>query len=427
MTMAAPSEGILLVDDGELDEVAHVLEAEGIAFRRLRGGQIPDEIAPPRDLLIVTPRRVARVRRGSPADAAPGRPLRIIAVEEDSPAMRRRLRRSGLHLLIRLPAAPEIWRLLVARALYRGSERRVDPRVAVGAPVSLVADGEEARSSISTDSTFLIDLSNRGCRLQTTEPVATGETLEFTIPVDGETWCEAGPLTLRGQVRRLVATEDGASSMLAVVFDPEMSDADRTRLTSLINHWASGPRGLDAAGAIGAPAIPPCQLPSLPDLTLDDETDPPIHAASEVRVSLERSPAAQEATSSSDVAQPERREHARGSYESTLLAEKQDGPFVLIGRDLSRGGMRIEPHPDLRIGDRFRLALHGPTSGEPLSVEAEVVRDDGAAGFGLAFDPIDREMARELEKMVACLPDVESLEDGEIAGLGAILSEILVR
>ena len=144
-------------------------------------------------------------------------------------------------------------------------------------------------------------------------------------------------------------------------------------------------------------------------------------------MSLERSPAAQEATSSSDVAQPERREHARGSYESTLLAEKQDGPFVLIGRDLSRGGMRIEPHPDLRIGDRFRLALHGPTSGEPLSVEAEVVRDDGAAGFGLAFDPIDREMARELEKMVACLPDVESLEDGEIAGLGAILSEILVR
>lgn len=427
MTMAAPSEGILLVDDGELDEVAHVLETEGIAFRRLRGGQIPEEIAPPRDLLIVTPRRVARVRRGSPADARPGRPLRIIAVEEDSPAMRRRLRRSGLHLLIRLPAAPEIWRLLVARALYRGSERRVDPRVAVGAPVALLAGGEEAPSSTSTDSTFLIDLSNRGCRLLTTEPVAAGETLEFTIPVDGETWCEGGPLTLRGQVRRLVSAEDGVSSMLAVVFDPEMSDADRTRLTSLINHWASGPRGLDPEGVIGAPAIPPCQLPSLPDLTLDDETDPPIHAASEVRVSLERSPAASETTSGGEVARPERREHARGSYESTLLAEKQNGPFVLIGRDLSRGGMRIEAHPDLRVGDRFRLALHGPTSSEPLSVEAQVVRDDGDAGFGLAFDPIDRAMARELEKMVACLPDVESLEDGEIAGLGAILSEILVR
>ncbi len=426
-TPTPPSEGILLVDDGELDEVAHVLESEGIAFRRLRGGQIPDEIAPPRDLLIVTPRRVARVRRGSPADARPGRPLRIIAVEEDSPAMRRRLRRSGLHLLIRLPAAAEIWRLLVARALYRGSERRVDPRVAVGAPVALGSDAAEAPRSITTDSTFLIDLSNRGCRLQTTEPVAAGETLEFTIPVDGETWCESGPLTLRGQVRRLVPSEDGNGSMLAVVFDPAMSDADRTRLTSLINHWASGPRGLDAESVDRAPAIPPCQLASLPDLTLDDETDPPIHAASQVRVSLERSLATADQASSVGVAEQERREHARGRYESSLLAEKQDGPFVLIGRDLSRGGMRIEPHPDLRIGDRFRLALHGPTSGEPLCVEAEVVRDDGAAGFGLVFDRIDREMARELEKIVACLPDVESLEDGEIAGLGAILSEILNR
>lgn len=423
MTMAPPDEGILLVDDGELDEVASVLEAEGLSFRRLRGGQIPEEIAPPRDLLIVTPRRVERVRRGSPADARPGRPLRIIAVEEDSPAMRRRLRRSGLHLLIRLPAGAEIWRLLVARALYRGSERREDPRVVVGAPVALVPETAEAPAP--AESTFLIDLSNRGCRLQTRERVAVGEALELTIPCDGEPWCETGPLTLRGRVRRVAEAEDGASAMLAVVFDPDMPEADRTRLTSLINHWASGPRGLDARSVANAPAIPPCQLPSLPDLTLDDETDPPIHAGSEVRVSLGRTSGPPSMPGETEDAKSERREHARGRYAASLLAERQDGPFVLIGRDLSRGGMRIEPHPDLHVGDRFWLALHGPTSAEPLRVEAEVFRDDGAAGFGVVFDRVDREMARELEKIVACLPDVESLDDGEIAGLGAILSEIL--
>ena len=96
MSIAPKSPGILLVDDGELDEVAHVLDEQGTPYTRLRGGQIPSEVAPPRDLLIVTPRRVDRVRRGSPSDAAPGRPLRIIAVTEDSPAMRRRLRRNGL-------------------------------------------------------------------------------------------------------------------------------------------------------------------------------------------------------------------------------------------------------------------------------------------------------------------------------------------
>ena len=43
----------------------------------------------------------------------------------------------------------------------------------------------------------------------------------------------------------------------------------------------------------------------------------------------------------------------------------------------------------------------------------------------MTFDKVDAETARELEKTVACLPNVESLEDGEIAGLGAILSEII--
>jgi len=66
MSIAPKSPGILLVDDGELDEVARVLDEQGTPYTRLRGGQIPSEVAPPRDLLIVTPRRVDRVRRGSP-------------------------------------------------------------------------------------------------------------------------------------------------------------------------------------------------------------------------------------------------------------------------------------------------------------------------------------------------------------------------
>jgi hypothetical protein len=425
MTMATPTQGILLVDDGELDEVARVLEAEGLPFQRLRGGQIPAEIAPPQDLLIVTPRRVERVRRGSPAEARPGRPLRIIAVEEDSPAMRRRLRQSGLHLLIRQTADSEIWRMLIARALYRGSERRADPRVAVGSPVALDVDASSA--SQADRSTVLVDLSNRGCRLLTPAALSIGDPIEFTIPVDGESWCDQGPLTLRGQVRRVVSESIDSRSMLAIVFDAEMPDSCRTRLTTLINHWASGPRSPNANVMSGAPAIPSCQLPSLPDLTLDDETDPPIQATSEVCVQLGRlgKPGAGSSDADGGPSTSDRRKQARGRYESPLLAERDEGPFVLIGRDLSAAGMRIEHHPDLRLGDRFRIGLHGPTPGEPFLVDAKIVRDDGMEGFGVVFDHVDSDTAAELEKMVACLPDVESLEDGEIAGLGAILSEIL--
>ena len=415
MTVSPTNPGILLVDDGELDEVAAVLDQQGIAYERLRGGQIPAEVPPPRDLLVVTPRRVERVRRGSPADAQPGRPLRIIAVAEDSPAMRRRLRRNGLHLLIRLPASAEIWRLLVARALYRGSERRSDPRVPVGSPVEIAA-GER------TTETVLVDLSNRGCRLQTSADLTVGDPIEFTIPSDGEVWSEQGPLTLSGRVRRLVREPNDDRCMLAVVFDADLDESLRTRLTTLINHWASGPYSIESAIVSGAPAIPACQIDSLPDLTLDDETDPPILATGQVYVELGEASGTKrpEAGDGRD-----RRTQPRGHYPSSLVAEGEEGPFVLIGRDLSAGGMRIERHPDLAVGDHFEIALHGPTPENPIRVRAEIVRDDGPGGFGVVFDYLDRESGAELEKMVACLPDVESLEDGELAGLGAILSEIV--
>lgn len=100
--------------------------------------------------------------------------------------------------------------------------------------------------------------------------------------------------------------------------------------------------------------------------------------------------------------------------------------MVLLGRDLSPAGMRVEAVGELHLGDRFRLALHGPGSTEPALVHAEIVRDDGKDGFALKFCDVDAETTRRIEKFVACLPDVDSLEGGEAGGMGAILSELLV-
>lgn len=414
-TMAStPPARILLIDDGELDEVAKVLEAEGLSYERMRGGRIPADVAPPRDLLIVTPRRVERVRRGSPSGAGPGRPLRIIAVAEDSPPMRRRLRRAGLHLLVRLPADAEIWRLLVARALYQGNERREDPRVAAGSRVAMDVDLPRSEAESAT---LLVDLSNRGCRLRTRENFSVGDPIAFALPADLEAGRKGESFTLRGRVRRIANEAGSDQCMLAVVFDPDLPGKSRSQLAALINRWASGPDSLGETRAAIAPAIPACQLPSLPELTLDDETDPPVPALPEIRVQLadvEENPNA------------ERRSQPRGSYESQVAAEGRDGPIVLLGRDLSAGGMRIERLGLLKLGDRFRVALHGPVPGEPFVVHAEITRDDGDDGFALVFDGVDPATATELEKLVACLPNVESLEAGEAGGLGAILSEILL-
>jgi hypothetical protein len=87
--------------------------------------------------------------------------------------------------------------------------------------------------------------------------------------------------------------------------------------------------------------------------------------------------------------------------------------------------MRIERLPDLAVGDELRLALHGTSLDEPYQLVARVIRDDGEEGLALSFLDVDPSVAEMLEKLVACLPEVESLEESESYGLGAILSEIL--
>lgn len=420
MKAANPATGIVLVDDGELDEVVRVLEAGGIAFDRFRGGQIPERIELPSELLIVTSRRLEHVApvRGRGADTTDSgthadKPMRIVAVADESPALRRRLRRHGMQLLVRLPAQRETWRLLIARALYQGEERRDDPRVATEVPVA--ADRGDA---------LLVDLSNRGCRVQTRAPLAIGDAIRFSIPASALPDSAAGPLALSGRVRR-VATLSGADRRTcAVVFDTSLSRGARQRLTAAINHWASGSAMPGHATAVEGPAIPACRLPSLPDLMLDDETDPPVRARSDVAIELDQestSPDGREMTGSAE----ERRTGPRGAFPSLLRASGEDKTLALVGRDLSAGGMRIERHPGLALGDRLRLTLHGPTLMHPIPLEAAIVRDDAEQGLALAFIGVSAETARALEKLVACLPDVESLVDGELAGLGSVLSEIV--
>lgn len=419
MKSESAATSIVLIDDGELEDVVHVLEAGGLAFERYRGGQIPKRLDAPRELLIVTSRRLEHIAPTRTRGAAPASgPLRIVAVADDSPALRRRLRRHGMQLLVRLPARRETWRLLIARALYQGENRRSDPRIAAEVPIEVDRTGA-----------LLVDLSNRGCRVQTREPLAVGDRIHFSIPGRSLPDPGAGALALSGRVRRVAPLAGSDRRTCAVVFDADLARPIRQRLTAVINHWASSESTGTQGFRVDGPAIPACRLPSLPDLMLDDETDPPVRAGGEVSIDL----AAGSATGAADAADAaraaddanDRRGGPRGAFPSLLRATGGDRSLALVGRDLSAGGMRIERHPALALGDRLRLALHGPTLANPLVLEAAIVRDDGEAGLALAFIGASRETAFEVEKLVACLPDVESLTDGEVGGLGTVLSEIV--
>ena len=406
--MAQPP-GILLLDDGELDGVAELLESFGLCFTRLRGGEVGEDIPPPPDLLIATPRRAPVVRRGSPPGARPGRPVRIIAVEEDSTAMRRMLRRMGFHLLVRLPCDEAIWRLLVRRALYQGDERRIDERVAVGSTVGVRGEHQDAQA-------ILLDVSNRGCRLRSSSPFELGARLSVVLP---ERTTDGPPLGIEGQLVRVAGERDPSGEPIytaAMVFSASLSEEQQCGLGEVINKWSLGPQSV-AGKDQARPPLPACQSSAIPGLTLDDETDPSIEVGETVALEL--------GGSADERPGAERRVQPRGAFHTPISARTEGATQVLMGRDLSAGGMRIERLPDLRVGDHLRLALYGPSRGESFEVSATVIRDDGPEGLALGFDDLHGTNGEDLEKLVACLPDVESLEEGEAHGLGAVISEIL--
>jgi hypothetical protein len=124
-------------------------------------------------------------------------------------------------------------------------------------------------------------------------------------------------------------------------------------------------------------------------------------------------------------AQPERRKDRRADYLQRIEVQSSGETSVLMGRDLSPNGMCVEYFADAEIGARLNLAIYGPSESAPLYVDAEIIRDDGERGIGLRFCDLARESSAQLEKFVACLPAVESLEDGEALGMGSVLAEVL--
>ena len=81
---------------------------------------------------------------------------------------------------------------------------------------------------------------------------------------------------------------------------------------------------------------------------------------------------------------PERRGAERVAYDRRVIARGAGTPLVLLGRDLSSGGMCVETRRALAIGDPLQLALHA--GGEtPLVVQAVVVRRVGESAWALSF------------------------------------------
>ena len=378
----------LLIDDGELDDVFAMLEALGAdPLRHQAVGEegFSDWEKPPR-VVVVSARAAARLTVGTRASESGI--VTIAVAEADSQTLCGMLRRQGFDYVVRRPVHPEALRLLLMRALFRGSERRSEPRLPFGCEVT-------ARWGLRRRPATLLEISSGGCRFLGREAPKPGTRISVRIPpgVSGER-----RLTLRGRVRRSERRRGAApeaSTLVALAFDP-LSQRTRERLERLLAASVTGPPALSRATE---QTSPDAKEPA-PEAGTDDLTE----ATRRV---------------------PRRHPRAAFGHEVVVLDEQlQRARQVLFARDLSVGGARVDPHPDLQVGDRFKLALYDDASSDSVVVDAEVLRDEGDRGLALRFLNTPARTARKIERILERAGEIEQC-DAQGDAHQVIVTEVL--
>ncbi len=362
----------LLIHDGDLADVRALLVSLKIPFVERLGAETAEDRKCRWDLVIASAKRILDLQ--IPHSSSP--PTQIAILSHDARTLRSSLRRTGTTLMVRRPVHPAALRALVLHSLYRGPEKRRAARVNVGAPVRLKL-GWRHREAI------LVDLSVSGCRLMTERPIERGKSfrLEMSAEVGG-----GRALAVEGRVVQCTASADPTLGryVTSAIFHA-VNARLHAHLHAIVAAHAEGPAVCEGAPRIAAPEV----------------TAPTAPPAAE--------PAAEQLTFA-----PDDIEFGQGPLD-------EEAARVLMGRDLSRGGMRVNPNPLLAVGMKLQLAVHAETRELPLILNAVVDRDDGELGLVLRFCDLSAEVSRYLDYVIHALPLVIDDDDDE----GCLITELL--
>jgi hypothetical protein len=364
---------ILLLDDGELDDVRAVLEEVGVDFEQWNKSDLVASPPYPRHLLVTTAAHAISARLRRFPTRTRERAIWIAVATGNSRSQRSAILGAGFDYLVRRPVHPGAFRSLLREVLYRGNEQRLKRRVAVGYTITLRVDGRGAAADA-----LLIDLSPGGCRLLARHPLQRGCELELLFPAEltgTRTFSHRGTVTRSGTGS--LAGGEADESCIGVRFHP-FEKSSRQPMLDLLNTLNSGPATLPEAW-VSAPVVP---------------------------------------------AKPARAQ--RGAYHEEVAIFGVDS-CVLIGRDLSPGGLRVEPHPALTVGSTLRLALAGTTDASQVLVDARVIRDDGENGIALHFDWIEPKGKEPLRALLRRLPAIETASANAKQRSGVVLTSVIPK
>jgi hypothetical protein len=342
---------ILLLHDDELEDIRTLLHEFSFPFVE-RGGD-PTEVdrATEWELIISSQKRLRAFK-----DSKTMQNARCIAViDNDSRKLRSNASSHGVDFVLSRPVHSAALRLLILHCVYRGPEKRRQGRVSAGARV-------QVRSGLLWRDAILADISLRGARLVCDKPVKPGAKMNLFFPSKtGNTQCFN--LTARS-LRTTVATDSSEGHIVAVAFEG-LSPVQGQQLRKVFETFKTGPARLERAKA---------------------------HLAC--------SPTAR---NSEPEERTERRATPRVKFEKHVVTVHDEATRVLLCRDISMGGMRVNPNDTLVPGDKLLVAVHIRSRAEPLLVNARVTRDDGDAGLALEFHDLSKDSADYLKKMVNLL------------------------
>jgi hypothetical protein len=396
----------LLIHDGELADIRNLLEELGTSFVERDGAPTPADGETSWDLVIATPKRMLdfEVPESFPS------PVRIAVLASSARTLRNMLRRETIEFMVQRPFHPVAFRLLILHALYRGAEKRKVSRVTIGALIRFRIGWRWRRA-------ILMDLSARGCRLLSSDRVRCGDRMTLNLP-SKLTGRKAFSLTGRVARHRTLAFDRPGTTAIAVNFEA-LSGEVAQRLQATLECYTSGPATI-------SPSI--AKRFAIDDGTLEASGGATHPGRVGRRDALSDDSEADVAPDENAAAEHEARgvRGDRRSYSRRVIALGDEVTRVLIGRDLSVGGMRVDPHPALSVGDTLQIALYARTGGQPLVVSGEICRDDKDKGLALQFRDLSTAAEQYLGRMIESLPYLEAREAGE-EDESVVVSEILDR
>jgi hypothetical protein len=344
-----------------------------VDFVCLQGDQVPDPIEFPRDLLITGAQKAIEIGQAGGLPDGSHRPTWIALHHLDFLPFRDRLRAIGVDYLVHKAVDRASLQLLFLHVLYRGPQKRQQDRQPVGGRVCCKIGPRWWPATLT-------ELSADGCRILASHAPSLDMPITIHLLPD---LGKGSLLELRGRVVR--ATRQAEPKQVehvsvAVELEPP-NEETMARLRTILEGKVIG-----------------SLVTHLQDPEPASAPEPPQKS-------------------------PERRQEPRVSYPKRVPALVGDATRVLLGRDLSIHGMRVEPHPGLTVGSTLQVALHRTEREEPVIVDAEVVGDDGETGLRLRF-LIKPDMEDELDELVSQLPSLEALARADQQDL-FVVSKIL--